>query len=118
MRCLERNKRDFWYALYSSTVNVDGEPYSTYKQPVRCSACISAATGYIASTMFGESIGYDKVIVCDDVNFPVDEYSVLWVDKEPEYDNDNNPVAWDYIVKRVSRHLDSIGIAIKKVDVS
>lgn len=102
----------FWYALYEGTVNDDGEPHNEYNEPVKALACISGATGYIANAMFGDSIGYDKIIVVDDIDFPVNEYSVLWIDKTPD-DGDH-----DYIVKRVSKHLDSIGIAIKKVDVS
>lgn len=117
MRCLKRNEQDFWYSLYTETVNPDGEPYNAYSEPVKASACISGATGFTAAAMFGTSEGYDKIIVIDDVDFPVDENSVLWVDKLPEYDLHDNPIAWDYIVKRVSKHLDSIGIAIKRVDV-
>lgn len=40
MRCLKRNEKDFWYSLYTATVNPDGEPYNAYSEPVKASACI------------------------------------------------------------------------------
>lgn len=118
MRCLQRNKRGFYYALLSHTVNEDGEPYNVYSLPTYMEANVSAATGKSQTEMFGENTEYDKVIVTDEMNCPIDEHSVLWVDKSPEYDSDGLPTAWDYIVKRVAKPLDSVSYAIKKVDVS
>lgn len=116
MRCLERNMRRFWYAGYESTINDDGEPYNAYREPTEAYACISAATGYVGMEMFGTTEGYQKIIVIDDTDFPIDENTVFWIDKEPGYDGDN-PTGFDYVVARLSKHLDSIGVAVKKVDV-
>ncbi len=118
MRLLQRNKRGFWYSLYSRTVNVDGEPYNVYELPTYMEANISAETGKSQTEMFGEAVDYDRVIVSDEMDCPIDEQSVLWVDKEPEYDSDDLPTGWDYIVKRAAKPLDSVAYAIKKVDVS
>lgn len=118
MRCLERNKRGFWFSVFSHTINVGGDPYNVYELPTFMMANISQATGETVTNMFGGEPDYDKVIVTDILNCPIDEHSVLWIDKEPEYDSDDMPAKWDYIVKRVSRALDSVSYAVKKVDVS
>ena len=47
---------------------------------------------------------------------PIAEDTVLFVDKNPEY-KDGKPL-YDYIVKRVAKSLNSISIAISKVNVS
>lgn len=118
MRCLERNKRGFWYSVLSHTVNEDGEPHNVYELPTYMEANISQATGETVTSMFGGEPDYDRIIVTDELNCPIDEHSVLWLDKAPQYDKDGLPTAWDYIVKRVAKPLDSVSYAVKKVDVS
>lgn len=75
-------------------------------------ANISPATGNAQSEVFGSLTGYDRVIVTDDMTCPIDEQTVLFIDKVPEA---QNPVH-DYVVKRVAKSLNSISIAISKVD--
>lgn len=121
MRCLERNKRGFWYALYTGYVNTDGDVHNTHSEPVYMEACISAATGEMQAAMFGDKIDYDKVIVTDEMDSPIDEFTVLWIDTEPPVNEQTGlreAAGWDYTVRRVAKHLDSIGIAVKRVDVS
>ena len=48
---------------------------------------------------------------------PIDENTVLFVDKEPEYDADGTPI-YDYFVRRVAKSLNCISIAIAKVKTS
>ena len=57
---------------------------------------------------------------------PIDEYSILWIDRVPQLDengalalNDEGEVITphDYIVKKVARSLNSVSIAISKVNV-
>ena len=57
------------------------------------------------------------MIVTDDLSCPIDENTVLFIDKEPEYDDNGNPL-YDYIVKRVAKSLNSISYAVSKVTVS
>jgi len=57
------------------------------------------------------------VIVTDDLTCPIDENSVLFVDKLPEYSEDGTPL-YDYVVKRVAKSLNAIAYAIQKVNVS
>ena len=124
MRCLDRNKQAFWYCLYvdkDEIVDDDGyetsEHHITYAPPVRMEANISHATGYSQTEQFGSLDNYDKVIVTDDMDCPITETTVLFVDKEPETTMAGDPM-YDYIVRRVARSLNSISIAIRKVLVS
>lgn len=175
MRCLKRNKRSLWYCLYKQT-DIVTDTYGNevgqhvvYEQPVQMYANISQATGWANNEQFGNLENYDKVIVTDDLACPIDENTVLFVDKNPEYadrdEPDDTPVSddteggddtpaereeetepaedpeptpepepepepeptppvytgdplYDYIVVRVSKSLNSVSIAIRRVDVS
>lgn len=124
MKTMERNKTLFWYLLYDKKVpvmdddgNETGDYRVIYKEAVQRKENISAATGSAQVEQFGNFISYDKVIVTDDLSCPIDENSVLFIDKEPEYDTDGNPL-YDYIVKRVAKSLNSISYAVSKVNVS
>jgi len=124
MKAMERNKQLFHYCLYDDRVpviNAEGEETGEhrvgYHEAVSMKANISAATGYAQVEQFGNFITYDKVIVTDDMACPIDENSVLFIDKEPEYDKDGTPL-FDYTVRRVAKSLNSIAIAVSKVKVS
>lgn len=124
MRCLKRNKKAFWYALYRDKQpvfdeygNRTGAVKIIYSEPQRLEANISPAMGDSQVEQFGNSVQYDKVIVLDDVNCPIDENTVLFVDTAPQTDEDGN-LLFDYIVKKVAKSLNSVAIAIKKVEVS
>lgn len=124
MKIMERNKQEFHYCLYiNSDPIIDAEGNETgehkvgYEAAVAMKANISAATGYAQVEQFGNFITYDKVIVTDDLSCPIDEHTVLFVDKKPEYDKEGNPL-FDYTVRRVAKSLNSVAIAISKVTVS
>ena len=133
MRCLARNKRIFFYALHNGQTelideygNATGQYKVSYTDPVETKGNVSAAQGEMQTRQFGESETYDKVIVLDNPNVPIDEYSILWVDSQPELTEDGHLVLndkgevktpHDYIVKKVARSLNSVSIAISKVTV-
>lgn len=124
MKVMERNKRTFWYCLYDRKEpiidedgNETGEEQIVYKPAKSLRANISAASGSSQVEQFGNLAGYDKVIVLDDTSCPIDENTVLFIDKEPEYGEDGNPL-YDYRVKRVAKSLNSVSIAATKVSVS
>lgn len=124
MKTLNRNKSPFWYLLYDRKVsakdeygNETGEEIVFYKPAVVMSANISAATGSAQVEQFGNFVGYDKVIVTDDLSCPIDENTVLFIDKKPQYDEDGKPL-YDYQVRRVAKSLNSISYAVSKVTVS
>lgn len=124
MKTLKRNQTSFWYLLYDRKEpirdeygNESGETKVVYQAAVAAQANISAATGSAQVEQFGNFAGYDKVIVTDDLPCPIDENTVLFIDKEPEYSEDGTPL-YDYIVKRVARSLNSVSYAVSKVSVS
>lgn len=126
MRCMNRNKQVFYYALFKSVEdttdeygNVTGEHKIIYGNPQKFRANISAAKGETSTREFGESESYDKVIVMDKDASNIDEYSVLWIDTLPEIAEDGTTdTPHDYIVKKVAKSLNSVSIAISKVNVS
>jgi len=125
MRCMDRNKIPFYYALYDTKVEIEddygnktGQYELSYGNPIRCKANISAAMGETQSRQFGDSISYDKVFVLDEPNTAIDEYSVLWIDTVPQIKADGTTdTPHDYIVKKVARSLNSVSIAVSKVNV-
>lgn len=125
MRCLLRNMRDFYYALYKGKAeikdeygNKTGEYEVIYSEPIKCKGNISAAQGEIQSRQFGDSESYDKVITLGNVDIPIDEYSILWVDTLPVITDDGTTsTPHDYIVKKNARSLNSVSLAISKVNV-
>lgn len=134
MKCMERNKVRFFYALYMGKQeitdeygNATGQYEVTHSSPVECYGNVSAAKGDTQSRQFGENEAYDKVIVMDNEAPGIDEYSVLWVDTLPELDKDGHLAVndegevitpYDYIVKKVARSLNSVSLAISKVKVN
>lgn len=123
MRCLEKNKRSFYYALYNSKRELtDDSGYFTgeyeleYGKPKKAKANISAARGETTVRQFGENLPYDRVIAMDDPNTLIDEYSVLWIDVKPKINRDGTTdTPHDYVVKQVARSLNSVSIAVAKV---
>ena len=125
MRCMARNKSKFYHASYIGEIeitddygNLTGEYKLAYENPIKMFGNVSAAQGETQSRQFGESESYDKVIVLDDRNAPIDEYSILWVDTLPHLNEDGTTdTPHDYVVKKVARGLNGVSIAISKVDV-
>ena len=117
--------------------NENGERIPQYAEAVQMWANISPASGQNQVEQFGNLDSYDRVIVTHDMDCPIDENTVLFLDSEPEYttvttnettgNGDLNETEtsetsyqvpkYDYIVKRVARSLNSISIAVRKVEV-
>ena len=126
MRCMVRNKSKFFYALYIDKQelkdeygNTTGEYEVIHGNPVGALGNVSSARGETQVQQFGESESYDKVIVLDNPNTPIDEYSILWVDTLPHLNNDGTTdTPHDYIVIRKAVSLNSVSLAIRKVHVN
>ena len=126
----------FWYALYGETAPIYDEwgneigVGNSYGKPVKTMGNISAAKGDVVTRQFGDEANYDRVIMLGDRDTPIDEYAVLWIDTDPELDEDGALAVdiygdyltpWNYVVKSVARGLPGFGsamIAVKKVYVS
>lgn len=126
MRTLNRNKVRIFYANYLGKVplkdeygNQTGEYEILYGTPVEVKANVSAARGEATTRQFGDDEGYDRVIVLDDPKFPIAVTSILWIDTLPEIAEDGSTdTPHDYIVKQVATSLNSVSIAVSKVNVS
>lgn len=125
MRCMVRNKSKFYYASYIDNTeiideygNSTGEYTISYGHPIKTLGNISAAQGEVQTRQFGESESYDKVIVLNDRNTPINEYAILWVDTLPHLNEDGSTdTPHDYTVQRIARSLNGVSIAIRKVRV-
>ena len=112
--------------------NESGENIVVYQNPVKMYANVSPATGQSNTEQFGNLENYDKVIVTDDLECPISESSVLFIDKQPEFkmvlthrttaattiDEYVRVPVPDYTVLRVAKSINSISIAARKVKVS
>ena len=123
MRTLLRNKTKFYYASYIGYTeiideygNESGEYEVLYSNPKEYFGNISPAKGEKQVEQFGESESYDKVIVLDDRDAPIDEHTILWVDTLPSLNADGTTATpHDYEVKSVARSLNGMSIAVRKV---
>lgn len=117
---MKRNLKEIYYCLYKERrmlldedENETSEYEIIYEEPVKLMCNVSLATGYSQAEVFGNLDSYDKVVVTDDINCPIDENTVLYIDSEP---NGNNK--FDYTVCRVAKSLNAISYAVSKVTVS
>ena len=119
MRELERNKRTVYYALFDKNEPIldengydTGEERPSYFAPVGLRINVSPALGESATRQFGEILDYDRTLVTCDVDLPIDEKTVFWIDET------DTTKPFDYTVKKVAKSLNSLQIAVKKVEVS
>ena len=124
MRLLNRNTRTIYYRLYEGQKDVldedgnkTGEKVVAYSEPKELRCSVSPASGQTQIEMFGNLDSYDKAVVTDDVTCPIDENTILFVDKSPEEDSEGNPLP-DYRIRKVAKSLNCISYAISKVTVS
>ena len=116
MRDLKRNQQTIWYSLLNVSTGEDEwgntEDIKTYGEPIPMSITLSANKGEASEQAFGTNLDYDREMSTHDMSCPIDEYTHLWIDGR-DTDNTHN-----YIVKAVSKSLNCIRYAIKKVNVS
>lgn len=121
MKLLHRNKQLIYYRLFvRKGIVTDSEGYESgeddlvYSDPhsLRCS--VSHATGNSHAELFGTLDNYDKVIITEDTDCPIDENTILVVD---HVDRVGEPSFHDFIVRRVAKSLNFIAYAISRVDV-
>lgn len=125
MRNLMINKSLVNYLNYKGQVAVEDEnhkltgektiEYSTLK---KIYAHVSSAVGSSQVDSFGTEINYDKTILLTRDEFEetqINENSVFFLDKKPEFNKDNAPL-YDYHVVRIAKTINEVVIAVKKVD--
>ena len=145
MRCLDRDKQ---WVLISFFVEkracrdeqgrLTGRHEIVRSDPIPCLLSVSASKGTAESSPFGIDLDYDKTIIIEDVDIPVSESCVFWIDNVDQKlfdegfaglstDEGVDPgfsfpsftdMAYDYTVKRIARCPNSIAVAVKHVEVS
>lgn len=117
MRSLKRNQKSIYYAnlleiqhAKDEYGHLTGEDIPVYDEKKALDIYVSANTGDISSQMFGNLSDYDRIMSISDVNCPIDEDSLLWIDV-PESEPHN------FIVKKKAVSLNETVFAIKQVTV-
>lgn len=85
MRCLNKNKRTIYYALYTGNEPIidergyeTGESNPTYGEKTELRCNISSASGEEAVQAFGSFTNYTRVICVADIDCPISEQTVVW----------------------------------------
>ena len=125
MKTLARNKRPFIYCLcleqvaplYDEYGNETGEYTVKYGAPVTEWGNISPASGHSVEEIFGSLDNYDKVIVLDGTDTPIDTETVLFIGKPYEETSEKQPI-YNYTVRRVAKSLNFTAIAVREVVVN
>lgn len=116
MRDIKRNQQTVWYSLRNVTVDTDEwgntVDIKDYGKPLKMQLSVSANKGSISAQAFGTDLNYDREMSTHDMSCPIDEYTHLWLDGRAITDTHN------YEVVAVSKSLNCIRYAIRRVDVS
>lgn len=116
MRDSKRNQVKIYYALRIVDKDTDEwgntQEVKTYAPPEELDISVSANKGEASAQAFGADLQYDREMVTHNKNCPIDEYSRLWLDGRPTNETHN------YEVAAVSKSLNCIRYAIKRVNVS
>jgi hypothetical protein len=116
MRDLRRNQQTIWYSLQNVTGDKDEwgntEDIKDHGEPIKMQLSVSANKGSISAQAFGTDLNYDREMSTHDMNCPIDEYTRLWLDGRKTTETHN------YEVEKVSKSLNCIRYAIRRVDVS
>lgn len=129
----ERNKRTIYVrlnegeeAIQDSNGYLTGATRIVYGRPIKLRMNVSEAKSRmdrLGSTTYidpyGLELGYNKVLVTCDMGCPIQEDSVLYIDRMPVLDaNGDTDTPWDYILVQIKKSLNNIQYAVKRVDVS
>ncbi len=123
MKNLRRNLQPFYFCTVTEATEDETDGYYTgalaveYNEPILARGVISANQGEAQVEQFGNNLQYSRVISTTDTSLPIDETTVLFVDTEPTYNDEDIP-EYNYIVKAVARSINVVAYAIDKVVVS
>lgn len=116
MRDLKRNQSLIYVSLRNVKSNTDewgnSTDVTTYGEPIPMKITLSSDKGEASAQAFGTDVQYDREMSTHDMNCPIDEFSHLWIDGRPKSETHN------YEVSAVSRSLNCIRFAIRRVNVS
>ena len=120
MILMKRNLQQIWYCVLAQEETVyDDEGYETgekilvYEDPQPLDCNVGTASGETVFARFGVTENYDLIMMTDKMDVPIDDTTVLFVDKEPAFDDDGMPL-YDYAVKRSAKTFNHRIFALKK----
>jgi len=123
MRNLKKNEKTIYGTNYlgKRDIIVDGhktgESHIVYSEIYEFKANVSGARGNAIVETIGMNLEYDKVMVISTATLEalhINENTVFFIDKKPEYGKDNNPL-YDYRVKRICDAINEVAITLEKV---
>jgi len=100
-----------YYALYEGKTLDTEELESTisYSEPVSFEGCLNAGNASADEQPFGTDVKYDRIITTRDIDIPIDEHSLIWVDADTTSEH-------DYIVAAPPlKSINAVRIAIRRV---
>ena len=126
MRNLLYNTQPIWYALLQSkTENLDeygnktGTFTLTYSAPVKKFMSVRWNIGDAQLVPFGLNQDGRRRLATDDLNCPITESTILWIDIEPDSDGEDGAVKHNYEVSgAVEKSLNQIVYLVQEVNVS
>ena len=126
MRSASRERQKVWFSR--KTEKQDGiDTVEVYDKPVVKLLAVSVGSGFPTEIAAGIVPDYDRTVVSYDKSFQPLEGDVLWVDREPELDEEGNlkledgeatpTVPPDYIIKRIEQSQKSLTIKYRIVKI-
>lgn len=136
---MKRNLKPVYYRLYAGQQqivdedgNQTGEPRVIYTDPAKQDCNVSPASGAVQMQLFGVIENYDKILITDNMDCPININTVLYVDESPTrslglaMELPASPAGrfgvisvipnrYEYIVKRIAKSLHHISYAVSKV---
>lgn len=122
---LRRNKQKFYYSTFIENVpitdeygNQTSEWEAIYSNPILCFGNVNMNFGENINYPIGIDHDVDKVIYIDNLNTPITEHSLIWFDIDLNLDDEGKTqVPHNYVVKKISKSLNHMLVAIDKVNV-
>lgn len=114
MRLLRRNLQTVYYCTLDRKEEIldngfkTGEYKYIYSEPVPIECVVAANRGYKHRDFYGQLESYDVTLVTADMTSNIDEATMLYIRKEPEYDTDGNPTGFTHSVREVAPMLNTI----------
>ena len=132
MRSMTRNKKPFYYASFTGkTMGKDlsgnyTEAVLTYSDPEKKEGVISEGVDVSTVQLFGISEQFDRTITLNQGEDYLSVGSVLWIDTPVSLDenghltrtNGNIDTPYNYLVVAVTKPLNVVNVAIRKVKAS
>lgn len=124
MRLLDRNKQTVYYRNYVGMTPITndgletGEYTKSYGEVQTVNAYVKSAIGNNAAEPFGDFTSKQRVIYYENGAADINEYSQVWVGIDPQLQNGQPTVVYNFDVAGVAVGLNHTRVSIKRVEKS